>query len=316
MEKIENNSTVSNGNTNTLDTVSKKVKGLNFQLTLNDESGTSLGDTKANLLIKYLTNLKYRYIIGCVETNKKNFKHWHFYIQFNTTRKLSIKKCQGAHIEICRGTTQENIDYIKKDGNIIIELGTPKMNSYNNTINEIINCNNPNDLLNCDSKLFNIINNIKNNSILWMQDNINNPKNILCCPDFKLIQDKNSIKYKYAKKESLQWFGLSNNIIIDLNDYYKYDYDIEEGFYDIDLTDILSDKNKPINCKNQIYYPNDIKNIVFEFKDPYALKHLLRKHSHFIKNCNFRYENKYEIYTSYKKYLSNQINYVEELEDD
>lgn len=310
-----NSSASSKGNTNTL----AEAFGRNFQLTLNNEKN---GDVDAcnfilmdkyNKLIKYLTGLKHRYIIACKETNKKGFSHIHIYIQFDNKRKLSIKKVQGAHIEICRGSTNENIDYIKKDGNILLEHGNPKINGYNATINEIINTNNPNDLKNCNSNLINVINTIKNNSLMWDQGNFNDYKNINVSSKFNRICDIND-RFKYAKKINNLWFGLSKNIIIDLSDYIKYDTELDEYSYDLDMSDILNDKNKPLNCKNQIFYPNDIKNIHFETNNYNAFRDFIRRYLSYVKKCNFVCDMNNKHYSDIFKYLHDEPDF--ELEDE
>lgn len=265
------------GNTNTGLTTGNKPKlyKTDFQLTLNNEKN---GDVDAcnfvlmqkyNKLIDYLTNLKYRYIISCLEKNSKGFNHIHIYIQFDKARKLSIKKCQGAHVEICRGSTQENIDYIKKDGNILIELGTPKI--YRKaSINDIINNTNNQDLKDLDIRLIKCINEVKNNSILWDQPIFNTSKDIYFLNNY----DKNIInncKCINIIKDKFQ--GLSNNILIDLTDYIDYDYaysdeiTIQNKLLNLNIYPLLQKLNKPLNCINQNFYPADIKKIVFIYSN-------------------------------------------------
>ena len=95
------------------------IRARHFQLTLNEID-------KYNDLKTYLTTLKTNnYFISCEElAPTTGHKHIHIYAQFTQTIKLSIKKTCGAHIEICRGTPQQNYEYITKDGNIIDEIGT------------------------------------------------------------------------------------------------------------------------------------------------------------------------------------------------
>lgn len=50
-------------------------------------------------------------------------EHIHIYVHFCSPIKLNIKKCEGAHIDICRGSPKQNIDYVSKDGEIIEEVG-------------------------------------------------------------------------------------------------------------------------------------------------------------------------------------------------
>ena len=93
------------------------MKARAYQLTLNEVE-------KYEGVINYLKSLKYRYIVSAKEkAPSTGHEHIHIYIQFKSPRELSIKKCLGAHIEKCRGTPKQNQDYIKKDGDIIDELG-------------------------------------------------------------------------------------------------------------------------------------------------------------------------------------------------
>lgn len=89
-----------------------------FQITLNEIE--KFEDLKKYLLSSKILN----YIIACEEVAPSTgHKHIHIYCQFTSPKKLSIAKCCGAHIEKCRGTPQDNYNYIIKDGKIIFEEG-------------------------------------------------------------------------------------------------------------------------------------------------------------------------------------------------
>ena len=77
-------------------------------------------------IILYLQNLKnMRYIIACKEKAPTTGKdHIHIYVQFTEPTHLSKKKVLSAHIEYCKGNPQQNVAYIKKDGEVIFETGT------------------------------------------------------------------------------------------------------------------------------------------------------------------------------------------------
>lgn len=63
-------------------------------------------------------------MIACKEiAPNTGHEHIHIYCQFTSPKRLSLKKLCGCHVEICRGSPQSNVDYIKKDGNIIFEQG-------------------------------------------------------------------------------------------------------------------------------------------------------------------------------------------------
>ena len=103
----------------------KFYKGRNFQLTLNEPE-------KWNDLRLYVTSLAaMQYIIACKEkAPTTGHEHIHCYVQFKNPTKLVISKLQGAHVENCKGSAQQNIAYIKGEdkeepGEIIFEDGTP-----------------------------------------------------------------------------------------------------------------------------------------------------------------------------------------------
>lgn len=104
---------------NTTQTLEHKAfRARAYQFTLNKVE-------KYEDLKNYIMGKKsFNYLISCNEiaptTGKK---HIHIYVHYKTTTQINIKKIQGAHIEICRGSPQQNIKYIEKDGDIIEEIG-------------------------------------------------------------------------------------------------------------------------------------------------------------------------------------------------
>lgn len=106
-------------------------KSKHFQLTLNEIE-------RYDKLKGYLTGLKTNnYFISCLEkAPTTGHEHIHIYAQFNQQVRLGITKTEGAHIEVCRGTPQENVEYIRKDGTILDEIGTLRLTG-NPTIRDI-----------------------------------------------------------------------------------------------------------------------------------------------------------------------------------
>lgn len=96
--------------------------GKAFQLTLNQVE-------YFDELCAYLLGLKtLNYMIACKENAPTTgHVHIHVYAQFMDSVKLSIKKLCGAHVEKCRGSAQQNIAYIKKDGDVIFEHGKARL---------------------------------------------------------------------------------------------------------------------------------------------------------------------------------------------
>ena len=98
----------------------KAAKG--FQITVNEI------DTLADVL-GYLRGLSPNYMVAAREiAPTTGHKHAHIYVQFPNTRRLSLKKLCGAHVEKCLGSPEQNIKYIKKDGDIVCEEGAPRLN--------------------------------------------------------------------------------------------------------------------------------------------------------------------------------------------
>lgn len=91
-----------------------------FQLTLNEPM-------KWNSLLDYLSELESKdYIVAAREkAPSTGHEHIHCYVHFKSPIRLSLAALQGAHVEKCFGSPQKNIEYVKKDGDIILEAGTP-----------------------------------------------------------------------------------------------------------------------------------------------------------------------------------------------
>lgn len=96
--------------------------GKAFQLTLNQVE--CFDELRA-----YLLGLKtLNYMIACKENAPTTgHVHIHVYAQFMNSIKLSMNKLCGAHVEKCRGSAQQNIAYIKKDGDVIFEYGKARL---------------------------------------------------------------------------------------------------------------------------------------------------------------------------------------------
>lgn len=100
----------------------KSLSIRNIQFTLNEV------DQWESLKAYVKSKPTFQYGIACLEeAPKTGHKHIHLYVQFSKPTRIDPKKCVGAHIEVCRGSAQQNIAYIKKDGNIIFEEGEAKM---------------------------------------------------------------------------------------------------------------------------------------------------------------------------------------------
>ena len=109
-----------------------KRKSKGFLITLNQVE-------RWEKLYSYLKSLKnLNYIIAAKEiAPKTGHEHIHCYTQFLVPTSLSMKKTEGAHIDICRGSPQQNKKYVEKDGNVILEEGKIRL-SGGLTISEVM----------------------------------------------------------------------------------------------------------------------------------------------------------------------------------
>lgn len=250
-------------------------KKRNFQLTLNFEQNENIEESKNILLSKYnnvlsyLKSLKYTYILSCLETNEKGYYHIHIFIQFNSPHKLLIKKLEGAHIEECKGSVNQNIKYIKKDGHILDEFGYPKFIQGNPHINDIIQSKNKDIFKEIDFRFYRICKEIK-------KDNpglFNSKKNIYITSDIKYLDNdkfKNYVFFNPIKGKLKTW---SNSYIIEKN-----------YINEITLKALLNKYNKP--CLDN-FYPSWIENIIFicddEEEEVKLYDHLYNKYDDAIK---------------------------------
>lgn len=89
-----------------------------FQLTLNE---VDKFETIKDYLVQHP---RFKYIIACKENAPTTgHEHIHIYVCFNNPVRLSMKKVCPAHVEKCFGDNKSNVDYIRKDGNVIFEQG-------------------------------------------------------------------------------------------------------------------------------------------------------------------------------------------------
>lgn len=91
-----------------------------FLLTLNEVD-------KFDFLLSEIQKLKScdYYIASKELAPTTGHEHIHMYIHFESSYKLNKKIINtGVHVDICRGSPKQCIDYVKKDGNVICEHGS------------------------------------------------------------------------------------------------------------------------------------------------------------------------------------------------
>lgn len=79
----------------------------NFILTLNEKTLEFYAD-----IYHYLVTLAGLVYILVTEHLGTGNKHYHIYVQYQNSKKLSLRKLYGAHVEKCFGSAQKNIAYL------------------------------------------------------------------------------------------------------------------------------------------------------------------------------------------------------------
>lgn len=96
----------------------------------------------------YLQNLKscVYYVAARENCPTTGREHIHIYAHFKTPIKLAISKIGGAHVDACRGSPKECINYVKKGGDILEEYGEEPKQGIKMTIKELKETKNPDEL--------------------------------------------------------------------------------------------------------------------------------------------------------------------------
>jgi hypothetical protein len=106
---------------NTKSSLARDYRARSYCFTLNNPNNDEIQKVK-----NYCVTKSQCHIIGS-EIGESGTPHLQGYIRFkNAVRFTTLQKALGgrAHIEKCKGTEQENLDYCSKDGNIISKTKT------------------------------------------------------------------------------------------------------------------------------------------------------------------------------------------------
>lgn len=143
--------------------MSNRVRARRFQLTINEVE-------KYEELKSYLKSFNsFRYIISCKETAPETgHVHIHIYVCYNQLVYLYLNKVCGAHVEVCKGSNDSNVDYIKKEGDIIEEEGTQPHQGKLHTVQELQAMMDPSQLLSHELKAWDNARNL--NQRCFMKD--------------------------------------------------------------------------------------------------------------------------------------------------
>lgn len=232
----------------------KNGKHRDFLLTTNYELSDDINECKVKLLEKYklienyLLSLKYTFLLTSLEKNKKGFYHTHTLIQFNTPHKLSIKKCQGAHIDIIKHSINKVIDYVKKDGCIIAEYGHPKFISGNPSIKDISLSRMSDINENAPAQFYRLYKEIKQDN----QPLFNTHKNVYILSLLPSTDKFNQFNFlMFNKTKKIKNFPI--HMIIE-----------EHNISEILIKVLLDKYNRPIQFK---FFPANVENIIFIFNN-------------------------------------------------
>lgn len=223
------------------------TKARRFQLTLNEVY-------KYPQLFEYLTSINtLKYLISCQEVAPNTgHEHVHIFVAFSNSIKLSVKKSCGAHIEYCKGSVQQNIDYIRKDGKILDEIGeVPRERGGSHTVGQLASIEDPNDIDWREYKTWKAIREEKANDI----DITNWYK-----PEVKVTYiwgDSGIGKSKYARDKCIEEGNKTVNIVKHTGDFWHGIGTSNVAIYD----DFRSSDMKPSEFINFIDYNKHSMNI-------------------------------------------------------
>ena len=116
-------------------------------------------------------------------------QHYHIYVQYSNSKRLSINRLKGAHVEKCYGSAQQNIAYLKAEDTkhrsrgitaaIIYESGEPVYKGGNFTVGYLKECEDPNEIpamlyntykkIRADTKVTRARDFRKNVKVFWIQ---------------------------------------------------------------------------------------------------------------------------------------------------
>lgn len=231
----------------------------------NFEKATQEISKKYKNIYKYLTNLKYNYYLAAIEKNEKGFDHIHIFIQFDSPHKLCIEKMEGANIQVMKSSVNSCIKYIKKEGNILNEKGTPNFITGAPSIKDILNTDNPNDILErIDFRFYSCINKIKNNNN-WRQGLFNTTKNIYFI-NFNLL-DNYKKQFKHYCLASLDDKNNYKNLSTNTAIYYNH----------LNLKLLMK-----LNTCHNGYYLADIKNILIIYNNINDYRTFIKEYNQYL----------------------------------
>lgn len=227
MSQKNKNDTEASGNTIAAASVSF-LRSRSFQLTLNQPE-------KYNAIKNYfmgLKNLSY-WLAGKEYGKTTKHEHIHIYIHFSKPFKLNIKNCLNAHIEICKGSPKQNIDYIRKpESTIIDEWGEiPHQGQLTITNVELMNNDERKNLPLVYYNIIRKINEKQNNELtlesfkkeikaiyIWGESGVG--KTTLATKIInKYIKDKNIKTFNLIKHDGNFWVGVGESKIALYDDF-------------------------------------------------------------------------------------------------
>lgn len=201
---------------NSIETPNFKIRGKMFLLTLNQ---IEKYDELKKFLCQYST---LKYFISCKENAPTTgHEHIHIFLKFSQNKTLWAKKLFNVNIQRC-DYLQESINYVKKDGNIIDEIGEIRQQGGVSglTIKQLKEMSNE-DLDNLSPIYYNIVEKIKNErmntmdvddiyiegkKVIYIYGNSGSGKSLNA---IKLIKKKGYQKFENIKRDGQFWLGMN-----------------------------------------------------------------------------------------------------------
>ena len=117
-------------------------KGRSFLLTLNEVVKFE------GLKDEFLKLKSCDFLIASLEVAPTTgHEHIHMYCHFTAAYRLNRRLLSyGAHVDVCKGSPKQNIDYVRKDGNVICVYGTEPRQGVAKTVKELKDEQTPDEL--------------------------------------------------------------------------------------------------------------------------------------------------------------------------
>lgn len=207
-----------------------------FHLSINEKSLE-----KYDKILSYLTGLQGLIYILVTEHIGQENKHYHVYVQYENTKKLSIKKLYGSHVEKCYANARDNIKYLKCEDKkhkklgvtykLIYEQGEPRFNGGYRTVGDLRECENSQELpaiyynirkrIREDYEILDIEDLEKEVEVFWIQGESGIGKTNKAKEIVREKKEKYGTKINMVKYENSFWLGVKGEVKVAIYDDFR-----------------------------------------------------------------------------------------------